>query len=87
MKSIDGSQQPVIGRGVVTGRLSQRYANHEISTIGQELVQRRIQQSDRDRQTVHLGEQLDEVSALQRHQGVECEPALICAIGQDHPLN
>ena len=44
------------------------HLDRQLGEVGQELVQRRVDQPDRDRQPVHRLEDLDEVVALQRQQ-------------------
>ena len=55
--------------------------------VGQELVQRRVDQPDRDRQAVHRLEDADEVLALQRLQRVERRLPLLVALGEDQLLD
>ena len=50
----------------------------------QELVQRRIEQADRDRQAAHDREQLDEVLALHRQQLGQRRAAARLVVGEDH---
>ena len=57
------------------------------SSVGQELVQRRVDQPDGDRQPVHRLEDADEVLALQRQQRVERGLPLVVGVGQDQPLD
>ena len=60
---------------------------HELVAIGQELVQRRIQQPDRDRQPRHRLEEPLEVRLLQRQQLVERGPPAGLVLGHDHALH
>ena len=50
---------------------SQRHPDRQLGQVGQELVQRRVEQPDGDRQAVHRLEDPDEVLALQRQQLLE----------------
>ena len=50
----------------------------------QELVQRRIEQPDRDRQPLHGLEQLDEIAALHRQELVERFAPRFLVVGEDH---
>ena len=52
--------------------------------LGQEFMQRRVEQADRHRQAGHDLEQLEEIRALHRQELVErCAPILL-GVGQDH---
>ena len=57
---------------------------HVFHRMGQEFVQRRIEQPDGDRQPVHDVEQLDEVLALKGQQAIEGAAAVVFIFGQDH---
>ena len=62
----------VLGCSLRRGRvLGERDLDRQLGEVGQELVQRRVDQPDRDRQAVHRLEDLDEVLALQRQQRLE----------------
>ena len=50
----------------------------------QELVQRRVQQPDRDGQPVHDAEQVRKILALERQQLVQCGFAARQVVGHDH---
>src|SRR6185503_18453167 len=52
--------------------------------IRQELMQRRIKETNRYRKTGHLAKDTDEVTALQRQQLFECLFARADALGEDH---
>ena len=54
------------------------------SVRGQELVQRRVEQADGDRQAVHGLEDLDEVGLLRHAQLLEGGLLLLGRVGQDH---
>ena len=69
---------------VVAVRLPQGDLDGELDLIGQELVQRRIEQPHRDRQAAHRREDADEVAALQRQQGVIGGLLLFGALREDH---
>ena len=72
----------VLARG-----LGHRDLDRELGEVGQELVQRRVEQAHGDRQPVHGLEDLDEVGPLQRQQLVEDDLPLLGALGQDQPLD
>ena len=55
--------------------------------VGQELVQRRVDQPDRHRQPVHRRQELGEVLALQRQQRRQRGSRSLVALGQDQPLD
>ena len=55
----------------------------QVGEVGQELVQRRVDQPDRHRQPVHRLEDLDEVAALQRFERVQGGLPLLVGLGQD----
>ena len=59
----------------------------ELEAVGHELVQRRVEQPDRDRQARHLLEQPLEVGLLERQQLVERGAAAGLVVGHDHPLH
>ena len=61
--------------------------DHQVFTLGQELVQRRIDRPDRHRAAVHRLEHAVEVVALQRQQLVERLAAVGFVVGQDHLLD
>ncbi len=50
----------------------------------QELMQRRVEQADRDREPAHDGEELDEVLALHRQELGERGAAALVVGGEDH---
>ena len=52
----------------VAALVVERDLDRQLGVVGQELVQRRVDQPDRHRQPVHRLEDLDEVLALQRQQ-------------------
>ena len=54
------------------------------SLLGQEFVERRVEQADRHRQAAHDLEDLDEVGALHRQQPVERRLPLGVGVGEDH---
>ena len=59
-------------------------SNQQIFALGQELVQRRIEQADGDRQRFHGLEQTDKVGALHRQQLLERVAAVLLVVGQNH---
>src|SRR4029077_13517828 len=79
-----GEQYLVLLRGRVAG---QGDLDGEFGEVGQELVQRRVDQPDRGRQAVHGVQDLHEVAALQRLQGVQRVLAPVLRVGQDQVLD
>ena len=75
-----------LARGpVVTARCARRSSSlRHLLGPGQELVQRRVEQPDRDRQSRHLLEQALEVVLLERQQLVERGAAVLLGLGHDH---
>ena len=59
----------------------------ELHAIGHELVQRRVEQPDRDRQPLHRLEDPFEVALLEREQLVERRAAAGLVVGHDHALH
>ncbi|CAM5529829.1 hypothetical protein SNARM312S_07686 [Streptomyces narbonensis] len=62
-------------------------AHRQLGDVGQELVQRRVEQADRDGQPVHGLEELDEVLLLQRQEGLQRLLALGVRVGEDEALD
>src|SRR5207249_8854754 len=50
-------------------------------------VERRVNQPDSDRETVHGFEDADKIAPLKRQQLIECLDACFPAVGQDHFLD
>jgi len=67
--------------------LCQGHLDGDVGEVGQELVQRRVDQPDGDRQPVHGPEDLHEVTALQRFERVQRGLPAFLAVGQDQPLH
>ena len=65
-------------------RRQQRNVDHQIFAARQELVQRRIQRANRHRQSVHRLEDAGEVLPLQRQQLVQCFPAILLVVRENH---
>ena len=61
-------QHPQVALALLAARLGHRHAHRQLGDVGQELVQRRVEQPDRHRQAVHRLEDPDEVLALHRQQ-------------------
>ena len=59
----------------------------QLVVAGEELVERRVDQPDDDRQPVHRPEQAGEVLPLERQQRVDGLPAFAGRLGRDHPLH
>ena len=58
--------------------------DQQLFALGQELVQRRIEQADGDRQRLHGLEEADEVGALHGQQLLERVAAVLLVVGQNH---
>ena len=71
VQPLDRGQQLLVVRGVLAALPGHGHLDGQLGAVGQELVQRRVEQPDRHRQPVHRLEQLDEVVALQRQQRVQ----------------
>ena len=89
---------PELGRvqqlGLGVGDLALRLLDDQLFVIGQELVQRRVEQADRDGQPVHRLEDADEVGLLLRAQLLErgvfvgvSARIMRCTIGSRSPRN
>ncbi len=61
--------------------------DQQLFALGQELVQRRIEQADGDRQRLHGLEEANEILALHGQQLLERIAALLFVVGQDHGAN
>ena len=68
-------------------RLGHGDLDREVGEVGEELVQRRVEEPDGDRQAVHGLEDLDEVGPLERQQLVEDLLALLVGLGEDEVLD
>ena len=85
--------EPAAARAEHRVRLLQRADAGAHALVGrlllarQELVQRRVEQADRDRQPGHRLEDPLEVGLLERQQPVERGAALRLGLGQDHLLH
>ncbi len=55
--------------------------------VGDELVERRVNQPDGDREAVHGFEDADKIATLERQQLVECLDPCFPVVGQDHFLD
>ena len=62
----------------------QRDVDHQFFASRQELVQRRIQRADRNRQPVHRLEDAGKISALQRQQFLQRRAAVFLVVRQNH---
>ena len=58
--------------------------DHQVFAARQELVQRRIEGADGDREAVHGAEDADEVVALHGQQLAQRRAAVLLVVGQDH---
>ena len=57
------------------------------SKVGRNFVQRRVNEPDNDRQTVHRLEEAQEIRPLQRFELFEGIPAFGDRVGHDHALH
>ena len=64
-----------------------RLPGDQLLDVGQELVQRRVEQADGDRQAVHGLEDLLEVGPLQFEQLGQRRRLLLGRVGEDHALH
>ena len=82
---------PHLGRAeqllFVGGHRALRLLDDQLFVIGQELVQRRVEQTNRHRQAIHRFEDADEVFLLLRAQLLERGALLVGRVGQDHALH
>ena len=87
MQLFDARQQRTqfleLGRAGL-GVFQVRDLDQQIFALGQELVQRRIEQADGDRQRLHGLEQAGKVGALHGQQLLEGVAAVLLVVGQDH---
>src|SRR5258708_7207322 len=70
--------------GISVGMFQLKNPVVKLRPAGQELMQRRIQQTDGNRQSVHGFEQAMEIFALHRQQFVECFATARLVVGHDH---
>ena len=84
---VHGLQHPQVALALLAARLGHRDPHRQLGDVGQELVQRRVEQPDRDGQPVHRLEDADEVLALQRQQLGELTLLLLVGVGEDQPLD
>ena len=87
MQAVDGLQQAQIGLVLLAPGLGQRDAHGEFREVGQELMQRRIDQADGHRKAVHGLKDPDEVLALKRQERVQCSASILVGVGEDEPLD
>ena len=88
VQPLDRGEQLRVGLGsAVAVRLGERDLDRQFGAVGQELVQRRVEQPDVHRQTVHRVQQLGEVLPLQRQQRLQRRVPLVGGVGQDDPLD
>ena len=64
--------------------LELRQLSDELLMVGEELVERRIQQTDHDREAVHDPEESFEIAALEGEESIEGVLALYAVPGHDH---
>jgi len=77
---------PLLGQrlGVATGKLQLLDLERLVEVVRQELVQRRVEQPDGDRQALHRGEDALEVGLLHRQDLLQGGRALLGVLGEDH---
>src|SRR5450759_834997 len=75
------------GTNWVIRSLGLRQLTHETVPLGKELVERRVQQADDDRETVHGLKDLLEIAPLHRKQFLEGSGALLERTGNNHLLH
>ena len=73
--------------GLGLGQPLLRLLDDQLLVVGQELVQRRVEQADGDGQAVHRLEDADEVALLLRAQLLERGVFLVGGVGEDHALH
>ena len=78
---------PVDLRARLAAFLGQGHLDREFGEVRQELVQRRVDEPDRDRQAIHLLQQPDEVLPLQGKERVERRLLLFVGGRQDDVLD
>ena len=61
-----------------------RDIDHQVFAARQELVQRRIERADGDRESVHRAEDADEIVALHGQQFLQRRAAILFVVGQNH---
>ncbi len=83
----DGGQQPQVGLVRVPLGLGDGDPHREVGEVGQELVQRRVEQPHGHRQPVHRLEDLQEVLLLQRRERVEGGLLALVVLGEDQLLH
>ena len=88
--ALDGAQQALLLlqlglRGSL--HLQDRHLDQLVVVAGQELVERRVDQPDDDREPVHLLEDAGEVGALEGQQFGQPPLAFLAVLGQDHLLH
>ena len=84
VQTFHSGQQLQVLRVGLTGGLGERDLHAERCAVGQELVQRRVQQPNVDGQSVHGVQQPGEVGPLQRQQDGQRGGPFIGGLGQDH---
>ena len=74
-------------RWILAGQLEPRNFNHEFFAFGQEFVQRRVQQTNRDRKALHFFVKTNEVLLLERKQLIQITLPVFARTSQDHLLH
>ena len=82
---------PVLRRGeelaALVVELAERVEHQQLLDVGEELVERRVEETDGDRQAVHRFEDALEVAALQLLELFERGVLLGFGVGEDEPLH
>ena len=90
MEFLDAGQQPALffeAGSVAPGQFQLRNLHHQVFTLRQKFVQRRIEQTNSDRIACHLAVEPDEILFLQRQELIEKLFPLLFRPRQDHLLH
>ena len=90
MEFLDAGQQPTRffePGSVAPGQFQLRNLHHQVFTLRQKFVQRRIEQTNGDRIARHLAIEPDEILFLQRQELIEKLFSLLFGPRQDHLLH
>ena len=87
VQAVDGLEEPQFVLVRLLAGLRQGDADRQFGDVGEELVQRRVQEPDRDREAVHRREQLHEVLLLERKQRLQRLLTLDLRVREDQTLD
>ena len=87
VQALDGGEQLAVALLALAARVRDGQLDRELGEVGQELVQRRVDEPDRDRQPVHGLEDAGEVLALERQQLGEGGLLPRLVVGHDEVLD